>query len=57
MLHETSITADSRYHSTVQAHLDASGGTMVPGSVLCEDTGHPEVKVPGQMLPTASTQG
>ena len=24
--------------------------------VLCEETGHPDVKVPGQMLPSASTQ-
>ena len=28
---------------------------MVPGSVLCKDTGHPEVKVPGQILSSAST--
>ena len=85
MLCETSITADSGYHSphpTVPTYLDTSSGTMVPGSVnkvtcpflkdealvhllgkadkilspvLCEDTGHPEVKVPGQMLPSTST--
>ena len=36
MLHETSITADSGYHSpkqTVPVHLDMSSGTTVPGSV------------------------
>ena len=85
MVHETSITTDSGYHSshpTVPAHLDASSGTMVPGSVnkvpcpfsqvetlvslpcemdailspvMCEDISYPEVKVPGQMLPSAST--
>ena len=82
MVHETSITTDSGYHSshpTVPAHLDASSGTMAPGSfnkVPCPfpkgeafthlpgktdkilspvQTGHPEVKVPGQMLPSAST--
>ena len=36
MVHETSITTDSEYHSphpTVPAHLDVSSGTMVPGSV------------------------
>ena len=36
MLHETSITGDSRYHSphqTVPVHLDMSSGTTVPGSV------------------------
>ena len=36
-------------------YLDVSSGTMVPGSVLCEDTGHPEAKMPGLMLPSAST--
>ena len=74
MLHKTSITTDSGYHSphpTVPTHVDASSSTMVPGSVnkvpcpfsqgktslnlpgkmdkipsqvLCEDTGHPNVK-------------
>ena len=36
MLHETSITADSGYHShhqTVPVHLDRSSGNTVPGSV------------------------
>ena len=36
MLHETSITADSGYHSphqTVPVHLDRSSGTTVPSSV------------------------
>ena len=58
MLHEANLSSDSGYHSphqTVPVHLDVSSGTMVPGSVLCEDTGHPEVKIPGQMLPSAST--
>ena len=85
MLCETSITADSGYHSphpTVPVHLNASSGTVVPHSVskvpcpfsqgeplvnllgktdeilpqvLCEDTGHPNVKVPGQVLFLAST--
>ena len=86
MVHETSITTDSGYHSphpTVPAHLDVSRGYMgagsanpkvhcpfsqgeslvslpgemgeIPSPVLCEDTGHPEVKIPGQMLPLAST--
>ena len=85
MLHETSITTDSGYHSphpTVPTHVDVSSSTMVPGSVnkvlcpfsqgealvnllgkrdeilsqvLCEDTGHPNVEVPGQVLPLAST--
>ena len=58
MLHEANLSSDSGYHSppqTVPVHLDVSSGTMVPGSVLCEDTGHPEVKMPGLMLPSAST--
>ena len=58
MLHEANLSSDSGYHSpprTVLVHLDVSSGTMVPGSVLCEDTGHPEVKMPGLMLPSAST--
>ena len=85
MLHETSITTDSGYHSphpTVPAHLDASSGAKAlvstnkvpcPSSqgetlvnlpskmdeilspVLCKDTGDPEVKVPGEMLPSTST--
>ena len=58
MLHEANLSSDSGYHSpprTVTVHLDVSSGTMVPGSVLCEDTGHPEVKMPGLMLPSAST--
>ena len=58
MLHEANLSSDSGYHSpprTVPVHLDVSSGTMVPGSVLCEDTGHPEVKLPGLMLPSAST--
>ena len=58
MLHEANLSSDSGYYSpprTVPVHLDVSSGTMVPGSVLCEDTGHPEVKMPGLMLPSAST--
>ena len=58
MLHEANLSSDSGYHSpprTVPVHLDVSSGTMVPGSVLWEDTGHPEVKMPGLMLPSAST--
>ena len=86
MVHETSITTDSVYHSphaTVPAPLDVSRGYMGAGSaspkvhcpfsqgeslvslpcemdeilspVLCEDTGHSNVKVPGQVLRLAST--
>ena len=86
MVHETSITTDSGYHSshpTVPAPLDVSRGYMGAGSanpkvhcpfsqgeslvslpgemdeilspVLCEDTGHSNVKVPGQVLHLAST--
>ena len=58
MLHEANLSSDSGYYSpsrTVPVHLDVSSGTMVPGSVLCKDTGNPELKVPGEMLPSTST--